>query len=87
MAQTGTNTCSICLNLSSNERGGLAIYENAIGVHVEHISTKFVRLQNETKFLGQKQKLGKLMLKIEGAETSVHFYPLCRFQTSIIVLK
>ena len=37
MAQTGTNTCSICLNLVSNERGGLAIYENARGANVDHL--------------------------------------------------
>ena len=38
MAQTSIYSSSILPNLDSNERGGLAIYENAIGVHVEQLS-------------------------------------------------
>ena len=58
MDQTGTNSCSICPNLISNERGGLAIYENAIGVHVKHISTIFERLPKKDLIFRPKAKVG-----------------------------
>ena len=47
MAHIDINLGSILANLDSNEKGGLAIYENAIRLHVEQLSMSLWGYQNK----------------------------------------